>query len=1458
MGIRACAGMKADRIIAGIRGSATNRQARIVAGGIPTRLRNRMKLAGGKIRILVAMAPALLLAIWLAAHAPALVREQNGLIRFVLTVGFAVLVLIRRKPNAAPWPVPRALPPLAAIGGTILAIAGLVFSVRQFEWLGLLLLAVAGALWGLSDRAARDVALAGVVLYWAHPLPGRLFGALQLAMQQASVLLAERFLHLVNVRVWADGLVLRTGATVFEVPSWCSGMRTATTTLVLAIGLAAWRGLRWVEWLPLLAAALIQALLLNVLRIAAMALLTPAGAGASGAKFFHDTTGALAVVAVALLAIELRFIQYLRDRRERHRQELNPLAMRVLSQQPHRIHRLLRWRWAVAGALAAAALIGTLAWRGRPHHRAAMIRDVAEALREAGQLDEAQRAMALIARYFPEDEEWRTATIRFLLIRGRYAEALAALDRVADADEAAGLQHRILRAYALMGLDRSAEAAALLDAVPRAIRDTDPRANMVLAEVAVRGNDADAAARAVAIAARWPPNRPRIRALYPFLRAAGRWAAIGASDAPDPYRRPEQAFVAVEAAMNLNDAPRVAELVLQMLRDWPADPRILEPLFFLAMRRESEWEGRFETHLGRLLPALAKPDELFALIGKCFQLDRPDLAWRVHDRLRAVDADHPYLFLAAARFGGEWFSFRRRHIGLQAASATDRVDLRPYFILGRVLPGWSAPCARIPFGEAFAATNTVARRQHLLQDAIRRFRQRDGAGQLTRPMQYALAGALEIAGDVPAARARLERIAGEAPAERNRVRFTLSEIYERQADWPNVYETLRGYAEETAPALAPLLRLCQAQIALRLRLAAQVTVRRALALYPESTQAASFAAQLLLLGGEPEESLFLLAQPRPRRQFELDVLEAQSLALTERHTALRAFVATALLPQLSAPAVVSQRLFLPPAPLSLLWHRLHVPTAKAFDEHARWIEAESPTVSSPFLRDLFGLWLACHRAGSVGAAADPAPWEACGRDRVEKALALSQLCLLLCAREDYARAGEVAAAAVRHAPEIPILWRYRIGLSGGDAAVLRQARQACPADPEIWLADLCGRVRPALDRLTADAAYPFAAAAQAAFPAATNATAHAVAALLHAAPPASAGPLPGPATNVWNEAAARAGIEADVRRDIASGQFSPGAMARAGDLLYRIGWRDLAALAARDAMPRARGLLPAYVLAIRCAMASKDIAWAREATQLAIRSSPTPPPVLYAKLVELKSADGRIETDSEIVESLRKLRAAYPDDPRWAQTLGYVRFTRGGWEIVDALYQMTVAIQGGATNPTPYAIAAEAARLMGDLPRAVEWLRKAVARHPNDANLLNNLVYTLAFDPGTVAEAVSRLPALMERDPRNLRILDTAAAVYLRAGDVNKAEDLTERLAVQTTPDSALGFRARTYRAAVALKRNRPQEAANILRSALEQSVRVSDEDVAVANRLLAECERLGVRVRDEAAPPGPTVPAPP
>ena len=108
-------------------------------------------------------------------------------------------------------------------------LVGIVFNIQQAEWLGLLAILWGCLRWSLPADCGRDVTLALALLYWSHPLPGRVFGPMELALQRASVRGAEALLLGFDIRVVADGLALRTGFTIYEVPAWCSGMRAATT-----------------------------------------------------------------------------------------------------------------------------------------------------------------------------------------------------------------------------------------------------------------------------------------------------------------------------------------------------------------------------------------------------------------------------------------------------------------------------------------------------------------------------------------------------------------------------------------------------------------------------------------------------------------------------------------------------------------------------------------------------------------------------------------------------------------------------------------------------------------------------------------------------------------------------------------------------------------------------------------------------------------------------------------------------------------------------------------------------------------------------------------------------------------------------------------------------------------------------------------------------------------------------
>src|SRR5262249_50896715 len=90
-------------------------------------------------------------------------------------------------------------------------------------------------------------------------------------------------------------------------------------------------------------------------------------------------------------------------------------------------------------------------------------------------------------------------------------------------------------------------------------------------------------------------------------------------------------------------------------------------------------------------------------------------------------------------------------------------------------------------------------------------------------------------------------------------------------------------------------------------------------------------------------------------------------------------------------------------------------------------------------------------------------------------------------------------------------------------------------------------------------------------------------------------------------------------------------------------------------------------------------------------------------------------------------------------------------------------------------LAAEAARVSGYDNKAVGILERALALHPDQMSVLNNLIYNLIQRPDTAARARTLLPRLLEFGTENYAVLDTAAMVYLRNGDVDTARQYMDR-----------------------------------------------------------------------------------
>ena len=1332
------------------------------------------------LRVAVAALATSLFVLWTLFHITDWLSVQNGIIRLCLGVSLCLWILLRKK--TAAWARPSVGMTLAAaIPGAALALVGLILRVRQFEWIGVLALLYGCLRWALPGRYGRDTALAFLLLYWVHPLPTQLFTAFQLWMQRMSVSGAEWLLHVANTRVWADGLVLRTGVRTFDVPAWCSGMRTATTVFLLSIGMGILRRMRPHAIALLTVAAVLQALLLNIVRIAAMVVLAPAVSDRGGLDFLHDTAGIVVILAVLILYAQLLAIDRVRLAYARHLQ--SPDRVRRQAELPVAWWLLHEYKWVLLGIVPVVAAIVILAHRSRAAHRVAMVKDVAIALREFGDLANAQRAADHVRGLVPEDLDWHYAVVRLLLLRGRYQAVLDELDAMPEEAEGS-TQRRILSAYALMGLERIEDAAAIVRAMPEEARRDDPRIAMILAEIALYADQPDEVAQHIVTAARWRPNLPRIRALYPYLRMHGKWQTIVSTDLGIPFDDPAQAFAAIEAYMNLNRFPAVSRMTLNALRKWPDDPRLMEPLFFLCARwYNDEWERRFATHLLQTVRDTADPDQIYGLIARCFQLSRPDLVWRICERLREVDPSHPGVLMALAQHGQKWFVFRRQRVGFPFRRPDDLIDLRALYRLGLDLPGWRDHCAKVPFAGRLLRGNVVRERKRCLADALERFASREETSGLTLPLQYLLVRALEMDDDVDGARRRLASIAQEFPDERKKTRVILSEIHEREADWSGVYEVLRDYPSVEDAQLTPLLRLCRAQLRLHLGIAATRTAREAVRRYPLSTRAAGMLVESALRYDSPEQALFLAREKLPRRDVDLDRLQAEALLRTERYREFSTFCERALLPRGMVPAGAQQRRLLPPAEWSVYWHHAAVPTEAGFRAAADTLRRNRGRTDSPFLHHLVDRWLACYASDAGGESADADAWQAGGRDRVEKGILLHQLVLLLCRSKQYLAARDVAGVAVKHLPECGSLWRALVSLSRADPEVMQAARRNCPDDPDIWLAELCARTQDE----------------------------------------------PGGEGEAW--------ALAEIRQAAERKAFSAATMTRAGEYLLRREMTAPAAEAARDAVRRARGLLPAYVLGVKCALAEQNREWALECIAQAINASIAPWPLLFRTQVMLKIAGERIDTDAQMVEALKQLREADPQNMIWPRILGYVRFHRGGWEVIDALEQMTIVLAAGGEDRLPYLIAGEAARVLGNCERSVGILREGLKTYPDDLVLLNNLAYSLSLQPGGAAQAMQYLPRLLKEGGTDLHVLDTAITLCMRSGETGMAEQLIGQALKLAPAGSPLWFRAHLSQAGLLLGRDEVERAHGIVRDLLKQSRGIPDEDIMRANRLFYKVE---------------------
>ena len=1253
-----------------------------------------------------------LFALWTVLHLPRLTGAQDGAIRFALGLVFALLILFRRKVDEADersWPGTAAA---TAVCGALFCLGGLIVPLRQLEWFGLVLLLYSCLRWALPKRWSKDVLLAMLLLYWVHPLPGQVFGRLQLGMQFLSIQGAEWVLHCANVRAWADGLTLHTGYQSYGVPESCSGMRTAATVLLMTFGVTTLFRFSRRQTIAFLGLGLAQVLALNIARISLMVIWSQRMPVEWSETFLHDTLGILLLVTILVVQIEASWWRIRCSRRaaravaiERGEAERPDRASRL----PKFWVRIMKWGWLVVLVVVVAAGVYFLARKSRTAHRGAMVAGVIDSLIMTD-LEKAERAIAAAMTMLPGDRELVTKRVHALILRGRFEEAVARIDLI---EGGLTVVETILKSWACMALGRPEDAVQLVGGLDPATRKL-PGVAIINAEYSAIQGDPEEVSRNVKLAAHSHVPMNRVRALFPYLALHEQWDVIVACDDPSvPYREFSQALMAVQSCLRMRDVVRAASSLKQALTRWPEDPRFLGSLFLLAsMRPGGEWEGRFaENFLANVSKMNA--DLLATYINYCFKLGRPDLSWLAFLRLRGIDPADPALALAAAQHGEKWCVFRRYHLGIGGRTRDSVMSLFPVYRQTRGVEPFKSFWNELPLMPELFGRKREATQAEYVHRCLEELRRREEAGQLSLRLQMTFPTALALDERYDEAHRRLDNVGARYPRMMEEILFQHAALHDQQAEWEKSYEALARYSDAVDwPNLTAEMMKIHALMNLDLGIYALELIRRAREEFPGAAGVDAAMAAVWDAFGFKEQALFVLEKSGVAGE---SPVTAQLLYDTGRWKEAGSF-SRALGVGIERAAIGSRQPLLPrPAEQSTarMW-----PAPMSADDmslEADRLEKAVADSVSPFTRRLSSLLLEWYRAAGQGDVSDPARWREGFRNQCEEGAALYRLAMALARQGHHEKALAVTDMALEKTPRSLVLWRVKIALTEGDISAVEQARAACPDDPEIWLASLVTHVKGEDDRERAEAA---------------------------------------------------------IGDAVAFRRFAPGTIVRAGDYLLRCGLVSVASVAAADATERCRGLLTAYVLGFKCALHRRDLNRALSCALRGVENANDPAP-FYKAIVLIKALKKSV--DADMLAALEYLQERFSDDFRWSESLGFAYFQKGDVRRTLSVLAPIIRRDIRGIRVQSLLLAAESARLEGSGPKSRGILETAHALYPDKLSILNNLIYSLAQDRATVRRARELLPGLLRMGGESYAILDTAAVVYLRSGQLDRAREYSNR-----------------------------------------------------------------------------------
>jgi tetratricopeptide (TPR) repeat protein len=224
-------------------------------------------------------------------------------------------------------------------------------------------------------------------------------------------------------------------------------------------------------------------------------------------------------------------------------------------------------------------------------------------------------------------------------------------------------------------------------------------------------------------------------------------------------------------------------------------------------------------------------------------------------------------------------------------------------------------------------------------------------------------------------------------------------------------------------------------------------------------------------------------------------------------------------------------------------------------------------------------------------------------------------------------------------------------------------------------------------------------------------------------------------------------------------------------------------------------------------------------------------------MVDIKAAGRKV--DSCLLEALEYLKEQKSSETQWAEMLGKIYFEKGDMQRSLSIFSSVMRGDTKNINIGTLILAAEAARRNSKIDRAISILESAYAMQPDQLSVLNNLVYLLAQNPGTLSRAKALMPRLLLLGSDSFAVMDTAAIVYLRSGDIEKAQLWMGKAMASIKNESYSAQEVKLNAAEIEIRSGKYNEARNSINK-LRHDLNRTDYIDRKARDLLREIESLG------------------